>query len=81
MAKPLVKGVEAPFAQPFLVRSFSGLLGETEGLFLAEVEEGEMVEGRMWMGRSSIPVATRFSIRPPKMSRVPGEGGSREAQS
>lgn len=68
---------EEPFKQ-FLALSFSEeLFRETAGLFwmgaVLELETGFTL-----MGRRSIPEATRFSIRPPKISIAPGDGEERK---
>lgn len=73
-AIPLAKGVD-PF-MPFLSGSFSWPLQTPFWPFwTVRGEEGDdEVDGLTLIGLNSIPDATKFSMRPPRISRAPVQG-------
>ena len=72
VAMPLDKW-EEPFKQLLVYSVSEELLRETAGLFWVGEEVAFGTGGFTLIGRRSIPEATRFSIRPPRISIAPVE--------
>lgn len=71
LGSPLDKW-EEPFKQPLALSFSEELFTEMAGLFWVGAVL-ELETGFTFMGRSSIPEATRFSMRPPNISIAPRE--------